>query len=187
MALTPIAIGLRNPYTESLEISISWDPYMNLPFIPGSSLKGSVASLAWARNSEWYKLLGGEVGEEGCSASPVIFLDAYPVAVFGRSLLSVDIINPHYRETEGKISEPESIPTPLPFLVVSNTVALRVVVCAARYRFLLLKKKPNIEELKWLIGQALSRGVGAKTSLGYGRLKLKDPYNIALTARVQQA
>jgi len=79
VTLAPLAIGLRNPYTEPLEVSISWDPYMNLPFIPGSSLKGAVASLAWARNSKWYELLRGE-GEERRSASPVIFLDACPAA-----------------------------------------------------------------------------------------------------------
>ncbi len=174
IALTPLAIGLRNPYTEPLEISISWDPYMNLPFIPGSSLKGAVASLAWARNSEWYELLRGEGGEEERSASPVVFLDAYPVAVLGRSLLSVDIINPHYREVERSISEPESSPTPLPFLVVSKNVAFRIVVCAARHRFLSRKRRPNVEELKSLIGQALLSGVGAKTSLGYGRLKQQE-------------
>lgn len=172
MTLTPLAIGLRNPYTEPLEISISWDPYMNLPFIPGSSLKGAVASLAWARKSEWYRLLRGEGGEgedRERFASPVIFLDAYPKEVLGESLLRVDIINPHYREVEGRISEPESSPTPLPFLVVPSKVAFRVVVCAARQRLLSRKRVPSLEELKGLIGQALSRGVGAKTSLGYGR------------------
>jgi len=174
VTLTPLAIGLRNPYTEPLEISISWDPYMNLPFIPGSSLKGAVASLAWAGNSEWYKLLRGEEGEEERSASPVAFLDAYPVEVLGRSLLSVDIINPHYREVEGGISEPESSPTPLPFLVVSKGVAFRIVVCAVRHRLLSRKRRPNVEDLKSLIGQALSKGVGAKTSLGYGRLKQQE-------------
>uniref|UniRef100_A0A7C4FF47 Type III-B CRISPR module RAMP protein Cmr6 n=1 Tax=Thermofilum pendens TaxID=2269 RepID=A0A7C4FF47_THEPE len=166
-------MGLRNPYTEPLEISISWDPYMNLPFIPGSSLKGAVASLAWARNSEWYGLLRGE-GEEERFASPFVFLDAYPAAVLGGSLLSVDIINPHYREVERSISEPESSPTPLPFLVISRNVAFRIVVCAARHRLLSRKRKPNVEELKSLIGQALLSGVGAKASLGYGRLKQQE-------------
>ncbi|MCC6003554.1 MAG: type III-B CRISPR module RAMP protein Cmr6 [Thermofilum sp.] len=180
LTLTPLAIGLRNPYTEPLEISISWDPYMNLPFIPGSSLKGAVASLAYLRRSEWYKLLVGKpqestvqpgsIAQQGEQyASPIVFLDAYPVEVLGGNLLSVDLINPHYREVEGRISEPESSPTPLRFPVVSRGVAFRIVVCATRRWLLSYKGKPSLEELKGLIGQALSRGIGAKTSLGYGR------------------
>jgi len=176
VTLTPLAIGLRNPYTEPLEISVSWDPYMNLPFMPGSSLKGAVASLAFLKRSKWYELLSSKE-EQGSKeqaspkrASPIVFLDAYPVDVYGNGLLGVDIINPHYREVEGKISEAESRPAPLCFLVISKGVAFRVVACATRRWLASYKGEPSLEELKALIGQALSRGVGAKTSLGYGRL-----------------
>ena len=182
LTLTPLAIGLRNPYTEPLEIAIAWDPYMNLPFIPGSSLRGAVAALAYLRNSEWYTLLTGKARESPAQtgsiasqreqqASPVIFLDAYPVDMFSSSLLTVDIVNPHYREVEGRISEPESSPTPLSFLVVPKGVAFRIVVCAAGRWLRSYKGKPSFSELETLIGQALSRGIGAKTSLGYGRFK----------------
>jgi CRISPR-associated protein Cmr6 len=179
LTLTPLAIGLRNPYTEPLEIAIAWDPYMNLPYIPGSSLKGAVAALAYLRNSEWYTLLTSRTREPPAQpspaapqrASPVIFLDAYPVDVLAGSLLAVDIVNPHYREVEGRVSEPESSPTPLSFLVVPKGVAFRIVVCAAGRWLKSYKGKPSFSELETLIGQALSRGIGAKTSLGYGRFK----------------
>jgi len=169
VTLTPLAIGLRNPYTEPLEISVSWDPYMNLPFIPGSSLKGSVVSLACLKRSKWCELLSNKDSSKE-QASPIVFLDAYPVDVYGNGLLGVDIINPHYREVDGRISEAESRPTPLCFLVISKGIAFRVVACAARRWLASYKGEPSLEELKALIGQALSRGVGAKTSLGYGRL-----------------
>jgi CRISPR-associated protein Cmr6 len=168
ITLTPLAIGLHNPYTEPLEISIAWDPYINLPYIPASSLKGAVASLAWADGSELYDLLSKKD-----EASPIVFLDSYPVEVFDKSLLALDIINPHYREAEGKISEPESSPTPLRFLVVSKHVAFRVVICIAKRWFTFHKQKLNLNELTALVSSALSRGVGAKTSLGYGRLSQK--------------
>ena len=182
LTLTPLAIGLRNPYTEPLEIAIAWDPYMNLPYIPGSSLKGAVAALAYLRNSEWYTLLTGRAREPPAPpspaapqreqrASPVVFLDAYPVNVLASSLLAVDIVNPHYREVEGRISEPESSPTPLSFLVVPGGVAFRIVACAAGRWLRSYKGKPSFSELETLIGQALSKGIGAKTSLGYGRFK----------------
>jgi CRISPR-associated protein Cmr6 len=165
VTLTPLAIGLRNPYTEPLEISVSWEPYMNLPFIPGSSLKGAVASLAFLKRSKWHELLSSKK-----QASPIVFLDAYPVEVYGNRLLGVDIINPHYREVDGRISEAESRPTLLCFLVIPKGVAFRVMACATRRWLASYRGNPSLEELKTLIGQAFSRGVGAKTSLGYGRL-----------------
>jgi CRISPR-associated protein Cmr6 len=167
VALTPLAIGLRNPYTEPLEISISWDPYINLPYIPASSLKGAVASLAWMNNSKLYDFLSKKD-----EASPIIFLDAYPVEILGKGLLALDITNPHYREVERKISEPESRPRPLRFLVVSRGIAFRIIVCAAR-RWLTLHRPLDLEGLRSLIRGALSRGIGAKTSIGYGRFKTK--------------
>ena len=167
---TPLAIGLRNPYTEPLEIAIAWDPYLNLPYIPASSLKGAVASLAWATGSKLYDLLS-----KRDEASPIVFLDAYPVDVYGEGgLLAVDIVNPHYREVEGSISEPESRPTPLRFLVVPKGVAFRVASGIAR-RWLAFRGQLDVKELESLIVQALSRGIGAKTSLGYGRFKSSGP------------
>jgi CRISPR-associated protein Cmr6 len=167
VTLTPLAIGLRNPYMEPLEVSISWDPYINLPYIPATSLKGAVASLAWMNNSKLYDLLSKKD-----EASPIIFLDAYPVEILNKGLLALDIINPHYREVEGRISEPESRPTPLRFLVVSRGVAFRIIVYVAR-RWLTPHRPLDLEGLRSLIMDTLSRGIGAKTSIGYGRFKTK--------------
>jgi CRISPR-associated protein Cmr6 len=93
------------------------------------------------------------------------------VIVLASRLLAVDIVNPHYREVERRVSEPESSPTPLSFLVVPGGVAFRIVVCATGRWIRSYKGKPSLSELETLIGQALSRGIGAKTSLGYGRFK----------------
>ncbi|MGC9137142.1 RAMP superfamily CRISPR-associated protein, partial [Caldivirga sp.] len=56
--MTRLAIGLRHPYTGPLEPAIAWDPYWNLPYIPSSSLKGAMRSIAETSNHPCVKALG---------------------------------------------------------------------------------------------------------------------------------
>jgi len=158
-----LAIHLRSPYTSPLELGTSWDPYWNLPYIPATSLKGAIRSTAELTGSSCLKDLG-TLGE----ASSVVVLDAYPVLCpRGRSLITVDIVNPHYREAEGKVSEVESSPAPLAMLTVTSGTAFRIVVLAARRR-----PACGEEALSRIVSEALRRGIGAKTSLGYGIFKV---------------
>jgi len=156
--MTRLAIHLRSPYTSPLELGISWDPYWNLPYIPATSLKGAIRSSASRTNC--LKDLG--TLEE---ASSVVVLDAYPILCpRDRYLVTVDIINPHYREVEGEVSEVESSPTPLAMLTVASGTAFRIAILATK------RKRPACveEALSRLVSEALRRGIGAKTSLGYG-------------------
>jgi CRISPR-associated protein Cmr6 len=158
--MTRLAIHLRSPYTSPLELGISWDPYWNLPYIPATSLKGAIRSTAELTHTNCLKDLG--TLEE---ASSIVVLDAYPILCpHGRSLVTVDIINPHYREVEGKVSEVESSPTPLAMLTVTSGTAFRIAILATK------RKRPACTEeaLSRLVSEALRRGIGAKTSLGYG-------------------
>jgi len=183
--MTRLAIGLRHPYTEPLEPAIAWDPYWNLPYIPASSLKGAMRSIAETNNHPCAKALG-----ERNEASTVVVLDSYPTyCPPGRGLLTLDIINPHYKEVSGEISEAESNPTPLVFLTVSRGVGFRVVILTARNRlrekcggavaedYVYADAKCNkactVKELEWLINKALQGGIGAKTALGYGVFKVQ--------------
>ncbi len=158
--MTRLAIHLRSPYTSPLELGISWDPYWNLPYIPATSLKGAIRSTAELTHTNCLKDLG--TLEE---ASSIVVLDAYPILCpHGRSLVTVDIINPHYREVEGKVSEVESSPTPLTMLTVASGTAFRIAILATK------RKRPACAEetLSRLVSEALRRGIGAKTPLGYG-------------------
>jgi CRISPR-associated protein Cmr6 len=177
--MSRLAINLRHPYTEPLEPGISWDPYWNLPYIPSSSLKGAIRAIAENTKSPCTKAFGDT--EE---SSTIVILDSYPTyCPSGKSLLTLDIINPHYREVEGEISEVESSPTPLTMLTVSTGVAFRVIVLVARNRLTTRCSKAsgnhvyvgkNCEEacttddLRKIVMQALKEGIGAKTALGYG-------------------
>jgi CRISPR-associated protein Cmr6 len=160
--MTRLAIHLRSPYTSPLELGTSWDPYWNLPYIPATSLKGAIRSAAELTRTACLRDLG-TLGE----ASSVVVLDAYPILCpRGRSLVTVDIINPHYREVEGEVSEVESSPTPLAMLTVTSGTAFRIAILATRRR-----PACTEEALSRLVSEALRRGIGAKTSLGYGVFK----------------
>ncbi len=189
--LTRLAIGLNNPYTEPLEPAISWDPYWNLPYIPASSLKGAMRAVAYNNKSPCLSAFGTQN-----ESSTVIVLDAYPVyCPRERGLLTLDILNPHYRETEGEVSEVQSKPTPLPFLTISRGVGLKVVVMAAknRIRERLIEGKCGSKdagdyiytnancdkvctrrEFERIITDALEGGIGAKTALGYGVFNIHE-------------
>ncbi|ABW02338.1 type III-B CRISPR module RAMP protein Cmr6 [Caldivirga maquilingensis] len=180
ITLTRLAIGLRNPYFEILEQGISWDPIMNLPYIPASSLKGAMrASAEGTQCSQAF----GSMDE----ASHVIVLDSYPVyCPSGKSLMTLDIINPHYAEPARTIAEPQVKPVPVPFLTVSTGVGFRVIIMAERRRLKYrCRNEPGdyiylssdckgvctINDLQSIVTKVFSRGIGAKTALGYGILE----------------
>ncbi|MGC8597815.1 MAG: type III-B CRISPR module RAMP protein Cmr6 [Thermocladium sp.] len=185
MLLTRLSIGLSNPYMEPLEPAIAWDPYWNLPYIPASSLKGAMRFIAESKGNPC-KMAFGNLNE----SSSIIVLDAYPTYCLRGSLISLDIINPHYRETEGRISEVQSKPSPLPFITVSRGVGFKIAILVARNRlkertmacndhdtnnYIYIRttqsnceKACTEDELRNIIAAALENGIGAKTSLGYG-------------------
>jgi CRISPR-associated protein Cmr6 len=182
--MSRLAINLRHPYTEPLEPGISWDPYWNLPYIPSSSLKGAIRAIAENTKSPCVRAFGNT--EE---SSTIVVLDSYPTyCPGGKSLLTLDIINPHYSEVEGKVSEVESSPTPLTMLTVSTGVAFRVIILTARNRLTTrcnkvskdyvyvnkdCKEACTINDLRNIIMQALREGIGAKTALGYGAFRIE--------------
>jgi len=182
--MSRLAINLRHPYTEPLEPGISWDPYWNLPYIPSSSLKGAIRAIAENTKSPCVRAFGDT--EE---SSTIVVLDSYPTyCPGGKSLLTLDIINPHYREIEGEISEVESSPTPLTMLTVSTGVAFRVIILAARNRLTTrcskvsgnhvyvgknCEKACTTDDLRKIVMQALREGIGAKTALGYGAFRIE--------------
>ncbi|ADN50547.1 type III-B CRISPR module RAMP protein Cmr6 [Vulcanisaeta distributa] len=191
ITISRLVVGLRNPYMEVLETGIAWDPYWNLPYIPSSSLKGAINSAA--QGTPCSRALS-PTDEEGNPAevSPIVVLDSYPVyCPANGGLLTLDIINPHYREGEGAISEPQVNPTPIPFLAISKGVGFRVVVMINRSRlrykcggrdvgeYVYMDSKCQgacmVKEISDIVMKALNNGLGAKTALGYGRMIRQKP------------
>ncbi|MEM4639450.1 MAG: type III-B CRISPR module RAMP protein Cmr6 [Thermofilum sp.] len=191
------------------ELGLSFDPILNVPYIPASSLKGAFRhALEEMRGRDVARLLFGGEREEGV----VGVTDAYPVGILkefqGRSekgsvvrLLEPDVLSPHYPETKGLETELDVKPKPVVFATIAPGVVFKFYLYYNRVlRAKLggrvadasseLNSKRHIYEgdlaaakdatvdvlpsLDLAVIYALSRGVGAKTSVGYSRFELLE-------------
>ena len=117
------------------EVGLCFDPLLNLPFIPASSIKGAIRDAyirlvakdlqkKGKREDEAYKeaeneadYLFGSAGSEGAHVSLVGFTDAYPVgAGDGGYLLHPDVLTPHYPRVR---TELDVQPTPIVHMVIA--------------------------------------------------------------------
>ncbi len=154
---TPLTIHTKWPYLP-LEIGLAIHPLLNVPYIPGSSLKGLLSHFIDKACGLDAVELFGDAEHKGM----LVVFDAYPVK--WDKVIEPDVITPHYREVEGEISEVEASPTPLVYPTVPPGVEFAFIVAT----------DADVEctvELQQRIANALARGVGARTSLGYGRFK----------------
>jgi CRISPR-associated protein Cmr6 len=173
MTLTSrLLIYTRNPFMP-LEITIAWDPVLNLPYIPSSSLKGAVR--AWLEVNNVRSIDGididdifGKTGKEG-PISLAIFTDAYPTACTNK-LIEPDVISPHYKGEE--IAEVDVNPVPLVFPTIAPGTTMKFVLAL---RFTLDNKQlldpHKAVNIAQQVAKALENGIGAKTSIGYGRVR----------------
>ncbi len=157
------------------EVGMAWDHVLDLPFIPGSSIKGAVRSIVEDRDFQRglvYELFGSQEGM-GC----LVFLDAYPVEVHGGRLLEIDVITPHYyRGGEPVATELDAQPVPVVHVAVApgTVFAFPVAyncsehVLAKLGQALKLRAQPQALVLAVLVGLGLRAGLGARTTRGYG-------------------
>ena len=176
-----LAIHIRSPYMP-LDIGISWDPYMNLPYIPSTSLKGLVKSYFKEYKPQITDIwsvgeLFGEPEEKG-HAGLIIFYDAYPVKCRGH-LIELDIITPHYREINGAIEEVFVKPTPLIFPTVAPNTVFNIPITINTGIIEEIKSPSErhnlvntLDSIILEIAAAIENGIGAKTSIGYGYMKI---------------
>jgi CRISPR-associated protein Cmr6 len=163
-----------------LEASIALHHTYGVPYIPGSALKGLAASYArqrlgekWVKGSDAYKVIFGDTDEAGY----VTFFDALLCADVDKSderVLYQDIITVHhpdyYQESKENAAPSDwDSPTPIPFLSATGT-------------YLIALAAPDLKNgQRWInttvaiLRHALKeRGIGAKTSSGYGRMDLEE-------------
>jgi CRISPR-associated protein Cmr6 len=157
-----------------LETSVQLHHTYGVPFVPGSALKGLAAAYTrkrlpaqdWGVTTPAYRTLFGDTVEAGY----VTFFDALYVPNSGHQgrALHPDVLTVHHKAYyEGKPQPPADwdSPTPVPFLSATG-----------RY---LIAVGGQAEWAAWtdaafsILAAALAElGVGAKTSSGYGRLKV---------------
>lgn len=199
---SPLITGIGQPHPN--EVGMVFDHTLGIPYIPASSVKGMVrfSHLLEIMNNLRHEFIrkdedgeyidesiketlipyifGGELdGNDGMEAiklrGKVIFLDAYPEKV---PELHLDIMNPHYGEyyadESGKIPPADYLsPNPIKFLTVKK---------GTKFVFRTILTKNRDEEdmgLEKYVKKALKRaleieGIGAKTSVGYGRFKIYE-------------
>ncbi|MCC6019124.1 MAG: type III-B CRISPR module RAMP protein Cmr6 [Candidatus Verstraetearchaeota archaeon] len=143
------------------EVGLAWDPLLNLPYIPASSLKGAFRFYIEMEKKDLASILGTK--EE---ASSIVFLNAYPIST-KYNLLVPEVTTPIYKEQEGRIRETEAEPTPIIYPVINRDVIFKIVVGIKQ------EKKDLINQLKPFLIEVLEKGIGAKTLLGYGIITLE--------------
>ncbi len=179
-------IGQAHP----AEISMTFDRNTGVPYIPASSIKGvarfaytlglidNVDSTCFDRDKDGEFLVeemtripdvfGGtkkiSAKENEILRGSVIFLDAYPETA---PELFVDILTPHYTEYYSKDKWPTDNmdPVPVSFLAVKAGTVFT-------FRAIVLKNNDNVNEeiVKNILEKTIFvEGLGAKTSVGYGR------------------
>ncbi len=139
---------LENPNDEDVK------DYNNLEF----KLDNNEISL-----NDLRKIFGTQGGE-----GSIIFFDAFPTPdqLKKKPILELDIINPHYQPyyQHGEVPGDWHDPNPIFFLTVPAGIEFQFALALRDGKQDLLKKAKNL-----LIEALKNHGVGAKTSLGYGR------------------
>ena len=140
------------------EVGLSWDPLLNLPYIPGSSLKGVFRSYLESERPDLVSLLGSKL-----ESSSIIFLNSYPVNS-KHNLLAPEVTTPIYGTEE--VRELEAEPKPVIYPVINRDVTFRIIIG--------VKGRGKVIEnlLGHFLKELLKRGIGAKTLLGYGLMEL---------------
>jgi len=141
------------------EIGLEFDPYLNLPVIPGSSIKGAI-------RSAWKALELGE-GEEVIfggreSMGSCIFSDAFPIEPNPDGfILYPDVITPHYHNDI--MDETRAEPRPVTYLTIAPGVKFGFVIAVDG-----ALSSDLFRKLISALTLAFKIGLGAKTSIGYG-------------------
>ncbi|MHA1590862.1 MAG: type III-B CRISPR module RAMP protein Cmr6 [Candidatus Njordarchaeales archaeon] len=169
--LSKLIIHTKNPYMP-LEIGLSWHPYLNLPYIPAASLKGCFRSYFELNNTRICNLSSNELFGDDNKKGILTFFDALPIS-FNKSLIEPDVLAPHYPEIEGIISENRVKPRPLVYPVISLNVNFYTIVAVdfSAYRNKIAHQN-FIKEFKENLNKVLYLGLGARTSVGYGVVKV---------------
>lgn len=172
-----IAIGLGN---ESVyENGFTFHPTYGIPYLPGTSLKGMTRHWAIANGKDKNlieQIFGNEnrpdIKTEEIRQGRIIFFDAYPTQL-EQCMLQPDIMNNHYPDYyEGKKPPADWLsPRPIFFLTMKKV----------EFRFLLGviprggaqdEDKTLLDTAKeWLENALFESGIGAKTAVGYGRMR----------------
>ena len=164
-----LSIGLGG--ASVYETGITLHHIYGIPYIPGSTIKGSVRSYviltqfdgneqAALEDNEFINIFGSQ-DQQG----KVLFFDAFAQNLTIKS----DILNPHYKDYYAPAGNPQPPadyidPVPISFLTVEGTFKFAIG-CRHEHRDLLETTS------RYLRATLTQYGLGAKTAVGYGYFK----------------
>jgi len=168
------------------EVGLSFDPFLCVPYIPASSIKGAVRA-AWRKIEEKNLDKGFEEKEEDKifgkggfdgSIGTVIFSDALPTKPGKKGfILYPDIITPHYSKGgEDVFDETQASPTPIPHLSIAPETVFSFVIAIPKRTADINKEEARkiFRRVLMATNVALKLGIGARTSVGYGVFELRS-------------
>ena len=172
---SPFVSGLGRDHP--VENGFAWHYTLGVPYLPGSSVKGMVRAWAtqWTEVEEATRLriLGPKPPAGTAAMEPqvgeMIFLDAVPTSPVE---LAADVMTPHYDGYYQKGETPGDwmSPIPIPFLVVKAGATFRFPVAPRQQSE--QSREDSMTAFDWLKEALEWIGAGAKTAVGYGRMRV---------------
>lgn len=195
-----VGISEISPFYLFFETGLTWNLALDLPYIPGSIIKGILRSymidlcreneecisyvyhIFGIPGNEMHRSENVEIYVTGLdsSSSLLVTLDSYPIS--GDKLLAGDIITPHYFKG-GKVVENEyqANPTPLLRVAINEGITFRFIIGIHQDAIPLFQEWTNSIGYKGgglsffvPILYAFKQGIGAKTSRDYGEFNFED-------------
>lgn len=173
---SPFVTGLGRKHP--VENGFLWHHTLGVPYLPGSSVKGMVRAWIeqWAdekdqeEKEEIDRIFGPKQPIKQPQVGAVVFLDAIPLSSVP---LKADIMTPHYGEYYQNKEKPKApgdwiSPVPIPFLAVKEATFHFAIV--PRQQIPEADKESN-KVCRWLKDALEWIGAGAKTAVGYGRMR----------------
>jgi len=148
------------------EVGINYDEILDVPYIPGSTIKGVLRSNLYELTGDEGNEIFGDKEREGS----VIVSDAYPI---GEKLFVGDIVNPHYYQGGKPVrTEYDVNPVPILHLAIKENVKFRFLIGVdKRAKLGKIGEKLNVrnavELVSLLLLYSMKTGLGARSTKGY--------------------
>ncbi len=150
------------------EVGLNIHPLFSIPYIPASSIKGSLRSYIHNNYPDKECIFGDED-----SIGRVMVLDAYPIYYKNR-LVDGEVTTPIYGSGDivEKIQEHKAEPTPIIYPCIAKGVTFRFIVA--------FNNKDLVKPIQKYFEEMLKEGIGAKTLVGYGEFSEVKQYGSKL-------
>lgn len=174
-----IALGMGN--ASVYENGFTFHPTFGIPYLPGSSLKGMTRHWAMAvgKPEKTIKEIFGHendvnVQSEEFRQGQIIFFDALPTDV-SQNMVQPDIMNNHYPDYYEGNKYPADWLSPRPiFFLTMKDISFQFCLGYTHHGDSSDSKALLQMAQEWLTNALEESGVGAKTAVGYGRMRANN-------------